>query len=73
MQVTGRINYSEEYKSDIRWLLRTIEDNYFSMIFVMGTITSIDKSNLVVIPTYVKDILIVRLDLIESSVGKFGC
>ena len=39
----------------------------------MGT-TSIDKSNLVVIPTHmIKNILIVHCDLILSSVGKFGC
>ena len=45
------INYSENYKSEIKYILRTVEDNFFSTVFVMG-ITSIDTSTLVVIPTH---------------------
>ena len=67
------INHIEKYKCEIKELLRTVEDNFLSMVFVLG-ITSIDKSNLVVIPTHmIKNILIVHCDLILSSVGKFGC
>ena len=67
------IHYNEKYKFEIEQLRRTVEDSFFSMVLVMGII-SIDKSNLVVIPTHmIKNILIVHCDLIASSVGKFGC